>query len=108
MKSRKKTTDAAKILRRRYIKGNKKRAESLQRERENLGIAEQVYNLRTQQGLSQKQLANLVGTTQSAISRLEDADYNGHSLAILRRIAIALHQRVQVEFVPDDTNYAYA
>jgi hypothetical protein len=39
-------------------------------------------------------------TTQSAIARLEDADYNGHSLTMLRRIAAAMNQRVEVRFVP--------
>ena len=99
--TKKKTTDAVKILHDRYIKGNKRRLESLQRQRENLNIAELIYNLRTQAGLSQKQLADLVGTTQSVISRLEDADYNGHSLAMLRKIASAFHQKVQVKFIPE-------
>jgi hypothetical protein len=33
------------------------------------------------------------------ISRLEDADYDGHSLALLRRIASALEKRVEIRFV---------
>ena len=99
--TKKKTTDAVKVLHHRYIKGNKKRLGSLQRQRENLNIAQLIYNLRTQEGLSQKQLADLVGTTQSVISRLEDADYNGHSLAMLRKIASAFHQKVQVKFIPE-------
>jgi len=36
---------------------------------------------------------------QSVISRLEDADYDGHSLAMLRRIASALEKRVEIRFV---------
>jgi predicted XRE-type DNA-binding protein len=106
MKKTEKTADVARILRQRYIKHSKRREESLQRERENLGIAEQVYKLRTQAKLSQKELADLVGTTQSAISRLEDADYDGHSLTMLRRIAAALNQHVQVRFVPNNSRYA--
>jgi len=50
--------------------------------------------------LTQSQLARLVGTTASVICRLEDADYEGHSLAMLRRIAGALNQRVEIRFVP--------
>ena len=107
-KKKKTTTNAVKVLHQRYIRGNKKRLESLQRERENLNIAEQIYNLRTQLGLSQKQLAELVGTTQSVISRLEDADYNGHSLAMLRKIGAALHHKVKFQFVPDTADHAYA
>ena len=106
-KKKRTTTDAVKILHKRYIKGSKKRLGSIEREREKSDIAEQIYNLRIQAGLSQKELAKLVRTTQSVISRLEDADYNGHSLAMLRRIAAVLHQRVQVQFVPESTPHAF-
>ena len=41
----------------------------------------------------------MVGTTASAICRLEDADYEGHSLAMLNRIASALKRRVEIRFV---------
>ncbi len=107
MTKKRTTKDAVKVLHHRYIKGNKKRLEFLQRQRENLNIAEMIYNLRTQAGLSQKQLADLVGTTQSVISRLEDADYNGHSLAMLRKIASAFQQKVQVKFVPETADSVY-
>ena len=46
-----------------------------------------MANARTEAGLSQKELAEMIGTTQSVISRLEDADYEGHSLSMLSRIA---------------------
>jgi predicted XRE-type DNA-binding protein len=108
MKKTERTTDAVKILHQRYVKNSRKRKESLQRERENIGIAEQVYNLRKQAGLSQKELADLVGTTQSAISRLEDADYDGHSLTMLRKVAAALNQHVQVRFTPNDSSCVHA
>jgi hypothetical protein len=45
-------------------------------------------------------LARLVGTTASVICRLENADYEGHSLVMLNRIAAALRQRVEIRFVP--------
>ncbi len=95
------TTNAVKILHNRYIKNDPKRLESLKEEREKAYIAGQIYNLRTQAGLSQTQLAKLVGTTQSVISRLEDTDYSGHSFNMLRRIASALHCRVEVRLVPE-------
>jgi len=66
-------------------------------------VARQILQLRTSAGLSQRQLAKLVGTTASVICRLEDADYEGHSLAMLRRIAGALGQRVEIRFVPAET-----
>jgi predicted transcriptional regulator len=50
-----------------------------------------IYDVREQAGLTQRQLADLVGTTQSVIARLEDADYDGHSLSMLARIASALN-----------------
>ncbi len=100
-KKNKTTTDAVKILHKIFIKDDPKRLESLKKEREKAYIAGQIYNLRTQAGLSQAQLAKLVGTTQSVISRLEDADYNGHSFNMLRRIASALHCRVEVRLVPE-------
>jgi ribosome-binding protein aMBF1 (putative translation factor) len=102
------TTDAVEILHHRYIKGSKKRLESIERERVKLTIAEKIYELRTKAGLTQKQLADMIGTTQSVISRLEDADYDRYNLATLAKIAIALHQRVQVQFVPEDSHYAHA
>jgi transcriptional regulator with XRE-family HTH domain len=49
--------------------------------------------------LSQRELAKRVGTTASVICRLEDADYRGHSLAMLRRIAAALDRRLEIRFV---------
>jgi transcriptional regulator with XRE-family HTH domain len=56
-------------------------------------------------GLSQRQLAKLVGTPASVICRLEDADYEGHSLAMLNRIATALNRRVEIHFVPAERRY---
>lgn len=103
MAKSRKTTDAVRILHRRYIKGRKERLASLELERENLRIAEQIYQLRTSADLSQKELAQRVGTTQSVISRLEDADYDGHSLTMLERIAHALGHRVCIHFVPRNT-----
>ena len=44
------------------------------------------------------QLAKLIGTKQPVIARLEDADYEGHSLSMLQRIAEALDQRLEVSF----------
>lgn len=62
--------------------------------------AQAIYDARQAAGLTQSQLARLAGTTQSVISRLEDGDYDRHSLALLERIAAALHRRVEVRFLP--------
>jgi predicted XRE-type DNA-binding protein len=66
----------------------------------NAQVARMIFIARTQAKLTQRQLADLAGTTQPVIARLEDADYEGHSLSMLRRIADALGQTVEVKFLP--------
>lgn len=75
--------------------------EMIAEETVNAQVARMIYEARTAAGLTQKQLADLVDTQQSTIARLEDADYEGHSLSMLRRIAEALNQELQVRFVPN-------
>ena len=60
-------------------------------------IALQLAALRKQAGLSQKELARRVGTSQQQISRLESPGYEGHSLSMLRRVAHILGATVQVK-----------
>ncbi len=95
-----KVTDAVEILRRRYLDGHSDMAAMVQEELANLDIARKVYDLRQRAKLSQRELAKLVGTTASVICRLEDADYDGHSLSMLIRIATVLKKRLEVRFVP--------
>lgn len=76
------------------------RQQSLASERQNAHIARTICALRQEAGLTQAELARLAHTTPSVISRLEDADYEGHSLSMLRRLATALHRQVEVSFVP--------
>ena len=59
-------------------------------------VALQLAALRRREGLSQKQLARRLKTSQQQISRLESPGYEGHSLSNLRRVARALHARVRV------------
>jgi transcriptional regulator with XRE-family HTH domain len=66
----------------------------------NLEVAQMIHDSRIKAGLSQRQLADLIGSRQPVIARLENADYEGHSLTMLRRIAEALEQRLEVRFVP--------
>jgi transcriptional regulator with XRE-family HTH domain len=61
-------------------------------------VALQIAALREQAGLSQKDLAKLLKTSQQQVSRLESPDYKGHSLSTLRRVAEALHAKVRVVF----------
>ncbi len=68
--------------------------------REEHRVSQLVYDARSAAGLTQKELAELVGTRQAVISQLEDAEYEGHSMSMLRRIAKALNSDVEIRFVP--------
>jgi ribosome-binding protein aMBF1 (putative translation factor) len=96
---KKKTASAVELLHRRYYHGRPRRAAMLDLARINDCVAREIRDLRENAGLTQRQLAQRVGTSTSAISRLEDADYNGHSLSMLKRIAVALEKRLEVHFV---------
>ena len=94
------TTNAVDILHRRYYQGRPDRLSALENARANDSVGRKLTGLRLQAGLTQRQLAKLVGTTALVICRLEDADYEGHSLVMLNRIAAVLKQRVEIHFVP--------
>jgi transcriptional regulator with XRE-family HTH domain len=96
MTKKEKTQDAIRILHGRYVKDDPERKAALQEERVNAEVARLIHDMRNAAGLSQQQLAELIGTTQSVISRLEDADYEGRSLSLLERIATALNQKLTV------------
>ena len=100
MKHKTTTTDAAKIISKRFFEGKPDRLAELEKMRADDAVARKLVELRTKADLTQRELAKLVGTTASVICRLEDADYEGHSLAMLNRIAAALHRRVEIRFVP--------
>jgi ribosome-binding protein aMBF1 (putative translation factor) len=101
MKPKQRTSsDGLAILDRRHFQGRPARLRALAEATLNAQIAQEIYALRTKDGLTQKQLAELVKTTDSVISRLEDADYAGHSLKMLQRISAALNRRLEIHFVP--------
>jgi predicted transcriptional regulator len=94
-----KTKDALKILER--VTGSDDAIKrGIAQARVNLEVAQMIYDARTKAGLSQKDLASLIGSKQPVIARLEDASYEGHSLSMLRRIADALEQGLEIRFVP--------
>lgn len=101
-KETKPTSNAVEIMHRRYVKGKKRRLKYIERERERVKIAQKIYEMRTQAGLTQKQLADIVGTRQSVISRLEDADYRGYKIKTLEKIAEALNYHLRLDFEPTD------
>lgn len=63
-------------------------------------VALQLAALRREAGLSQKQLARRLKTSQQQISRLESPTYEGHSLSMLRRVARELNAEVHVILEP--------
>lgn len=86
----------------RYVGSNRKRNAALEHELAEIDVARRLYQLRKDAGLTQAALARLVGTTTSVISRLESADYRGHSLSMLRRVAAVLGKRVEITFVDEE------
>src|SRR5450432_3519757 len=93
------TRDALKILAR--ITGNDDDVKAgIAHAKINFQVSQMIYDARTKAGLSQSELAALIGSRQPVIARLEDADYEGHSLTMLQRIAAALEQRLELRFVP--------
>jgi ribosome-binding protein aMBF1 (putative translation factor) len=72
----------------------------IEEEKLNLRVAQMIYDARHKARLTQKQLAELIGTRQQVIARLEDADYEGHSLSMLQRIAAALGRRLELSMPP--------
>ncbi len=93
------TSDGVEILHRLCFEKKPEMIALLEEERANAEIAQKIYMLRKEAGLPQRALAKLAGTTSFAMCRLENADYNGHSLAMLRRIAAALNKSVEFKFV---------
>ena len=92
-----KTKNAIQILKRR---ADKKPAlkKAYEEEKLNFQIACLIRQTREEADLTQSQLAALIGTKQSVISRLEDADYDGHSLGMLQKIASALKKTLVLDF----------
>ena len=93
-----KKSNALEILDRRFFNTKVAKAE-LEKARASAELSRRILELRAEANLTQAQLAQLVGTSRSVISRLESDDYDGHSLAILHRIAAAVGRRVEIRFV---------
>jgi ribosome-binding protein aMBF1 (putative translation factor) len=94
-----KTTDGMKIIDS-IIGSDRELRDLCEQASINAHVAQLIYDARTEAGLSQAELAKVIGTTQSVISRLEDADYEGHSLSMLNKIAHALNREVRIALVP--------
>lgn len=93
------TRNFAEVIRRK-LSSNPDLAEAVERESFQSDIAAKIYNARKAAKLTQQQLADRVQTKQSAVARWENAEYDSHSLSLLRRVAKALGCSIRVEFVP--------
>lgn len=82
------------------VKKNPSLKEGLNRAGKAWEIAFQIISLREKAGLTQKDLAELVGTKQSNIARLESADYSGYTLKTLDKITTALKAKLEIKIVP--------
>ena len=91
-------TDAVAILQKRF--GSPESEAYMIEELERILIGNQIYDLRTQAKMTQAALAKKVGTKAADIDRLENADYEGHSLPMLRKIAAVFGTRIELNFVP--------
>jgi len=100
-----KTTDGLKIIDA-MIGDDQELREMCEQATINAHVAQLIYDARNSTGLSQQKLAEMIGTTQSVISRLEDADYEGHSLSMLSRVAQALNRQVKIDLIPIDSKVA--
>jgi HTH-type transcriptional regulator / antitoxin HipB len=85
------------------VKAQRLRAEAAragyEQARQSMQIGERVRAVREAHGLSQRELAERVGSTQPAIARLEAGGVNP-SLATLERIAAALESALVIDFAP--------
>lgn len=100
MTNRKQRPDGFDLLHRRYVAGRADREAMWDSVCADAQVARTVRTLRDNADLTQRELARLIGTTASVVCRLEDEEYEGHSLAMLNRIAAALNKRVELRFVP--------
>jgi ribosome-binding protein aMBF1 (putative translation factor) len=91
-------TSARKILLQDVFEGHPDRMDELAQTRREMALGMKIRRVREEAGLTQQELADMIGTQPSAISRIEDADYDGHSVALLERVAKALDLMLIIDF----------
>jgi len=93
------TTDAVEILKDRVAQ-DPELAFYVEEERKRLMLADKIRQARQESGLSQKDVAKRIGTTQSAVARLESGNYERLSLSTLIKVTRALNCRINLEILP--------
>lgn len=63
-------------------------------------LAKKIQNLRVEAGLTQSELAIMIGTEVAVISKYEDPSYNNHSVSILVKLAKAFKKKLRIEVFP--------
>lgn len=96
-------SEALRSLYDRYIRDDPEREASLEQEILNAEIAQKLYDLRTELDLTHEEIAERAGVDAETISDLEEADYDGDALEILKTVAAALGKRVEVRHLCSDT-----
>ncbi len=95
------TCDAVQLMDQRF--GVNPDSKALQEQfAEQAEVAEMLFAARKAAGMTQVELAAAAETTQQVVSQLESADYEGHSLSMLKRLARAMHQRLELRMVPEE------
>lgn len=105
MVKKKRTSDALEILDE-MIGDDQELRGLVEQESINAHVAHLIYTARKAAGLTQQKLADMIGTHQPVIAQLEDADYEGHSLTMLQKVAKALHQRLEIRLLPEEEQEA--
>ena len=68
---------------------------------EEYALAREMLSARSRSGLTQEAVAELMGTTKSAVSRLEAGGKHAPSLTTLKKYAHAVGCRLEIKLVPD-------
>ena len=63
-----------------------------------LELAQKISQLRKAKRLTQAELAERMGTSQQAVSRIESGTYEGFSIKTLEKVAAATHTRLAIDF----------
>jgi ribosome-binding protein aMBF1 (putative translation factor) len=98
--SKNRKNSAREILHRRVYEGREDRIVEREQTRREMTLGDKIRRYREEAGYTQQQLAKRIGTQASAISRIEDADYDRHSISLLERVAKALDMLLLIDFAP--------
>lgn len=99
------TNDALKIINS-MMKNDPELQQMVRESSINAQVADIVYQARESAGLSQEQLAELVGINPSVIAKLEDAEDLVDCLSILAKITVALDRHLDIKLLPQNAALA--